>query len=742
MVRNALFACASVLALATIGGATEAKAQTAAARLAPQDATEVGEVIVTARKRNERLRDVPVSASVVEGSEIAQRGGLQGVKDLVTSLPSVAFGDTSTPLTSEISIRGSGTSRGTSAESGVGLYRDGAYVGGGAQGGRTFSRFDLFDVSQIEVLRGTQGALYGRDAVGGAINVITARPTPTSSGYLSAKSGNVGLTEFEGVLNQPLTEHLSFRFSADDMKQAKGFYFNPDLDKYIDAQSTYAYRAQLRYDNGPFDANLMFEHAKNKYPALNLQLWVQPNPSEPRGIFIEPMFERPHNFEDSDTDQVNDVEFASHYQFGFGTLTWISLWRERKDLQQFDNDIIDPGLLAQIRAAGLLAPGVSLETNGTQQNHGRTRSFNQELYMTGDFGTRWKWLLGAEYLHLQDGDTITTTRTPTKANPSTGTVSISAQTLDSWATYGSLEYDFTDQLSVTGELRYTKDEKHFDANQFSNPGLVAVAGKLVDASFNPDNLSYELTGAYKVSPEWMAYAKVGTGFRAGGFNSNLGNPLQPIPIPVSYGNEETTTYEVGAKGNPVRQIYLTAAAYWTDVSNLIIQTDNGCKATNPACPVAATPFATNGGEAQLWGFEAEATINLPIAGGDLTATVGGSRQSGKITSGEFSGDLPPQLPKWLASANVNYSHPLPAGAVGFANLLYSARWGGVQEIEQTPELHDYQIVNLRAGVRRDHIEAALFANNLFDVTYLTFEATSARRWSEPRTYGAQISYRW
>lgn len=738
-----LFVCASALALSAVLPATRAQAQARGTQAAPQDATEVGEVIVTARKRNERLRDVPVSASVVEGSEILQRGGLQGVKDLVTSLPSVAFGDTSTPLTSEVSIRGSGTSRGTSAESGVGLYRDGAYVGGGAQGGRTFSRFDLFDVSQIEALRGTQGALYGRDAVGGAINVITARPGPTRTGYISAKVGNVGFTELEGVVNQPLTDHLSFRFSGDDMKQSKGFYYNPDLDKYIDAQSTYAYRGQLRYENGPFDANLMVEHAKNKYPALNLQLWVQPTATFPNGVFIEPKFSRPHNFEDSDSDQVNDVEFTSDYRFDAGTLTWISLYRERKDLQQFDNDLQDPALQAQIVAAGLLAPHAALgEVNGTQQNHGKTRAFNQELYMSGDFGRRWKWLLGGEYVHLQDGDTITTTRTPTKANPSTGTVSISAQTLNSWAAYGSLEYDFTDALSVTGELRYTKDEKHFDANQFSNPGLVPVKNKLVDASFSPSNLSYEATAAYKLSPEWMTYAKVGTGFRAGGFNSNLGTPIQPIPIPVSYDNEETLSYEVGAKGNPIRQIYLTAAAYWTDVSNLIIQTDNGCKATNPVCPQQQTNFATNGGKARLWGLEAEATMNFQIAGGDLLATIGGSRQEGKITSGEFEGDLPPQLPKWLASANIHYSHPLPSGASAFANLAYAARWGGVQEIDQSPELHDYQIVNLRAGVQRGHWELAAYANNLFDVTYLTFEATSARRWSEPRTYGGQLMYRW
>ena len=737
-----VLACASIAALTVALEARPAAAQNATAA-ARSDATEVGEVIVTARKRSERLRDVPVAASVVDSAQIEQRGGLTGVKDLVTALPSVAFGDTSTPLTSEISMRGSGTSRGTGAESGVGLYRNGAYVGGGAQGGRTFSRFDLFDVSQIEVLRGTQGALYGRDAVGGAINVITARPVMDRTGYVSGKVGNKDFREFEGVLNQPLADGLALRVSVDDMKQGKGFFYNPDLGKYLDAQSTYAYRAQLRYANGPLDANLMFEHAKNKYPALNLQLWVQPNVNNPTGIFIEPKFSRPHNFEDSDTDQVNDVEFTATYKLDFATLNWVTLWRERKDLQQFDNDLMDPALLAQIVAAGLIRPGAPLpETNGTQQNHGKTESFNQQVYLTGDFGPQWKWLAGAEFLHQQDHDVITTTRTPTKANPSTGTVSSPAQRLTSWAAYGSLEYDLTDRLGLTGELRYTHDAKKFRTEQIDSRTGAPIPGRAVDASFSPSNLSYEVTADYKFAPEWLAYAKLGTSFRAGGFNSFLGPPEQPIPIPASYDNEVSTSYEVGAKGNVTRNIYLTAAGYWTDVDNLIIQTDNGCKATNPVCPQAQTNFATNGGKAHLWGFELEATVAYQVLGGDLTATLGGSRQGGKIVSGQFEGAVPPQLPKWLASANINYTHAIAGGLSGFGNLLYAARWGGVQEIEQTPELHDYQIVNGRIGVRKGHVEVAAYVNNLFDVTYLVFDATSARRWSQPRTWGGQILYRW
>ncbi|HZZ33985.1 MAG TPA: TonB-dependent receptor [Phenylobacterium sp.] len=741
--RRLLLGFASVAAL-TAGGASVAQAQSASGPQASKgDSTQVGELVVTARKRTERLRDVPMAASVIGSVDIDQRGGLQGVKDLVTAIPSVAFGDTSTPLTSEISIRGSGTSRGTSADSGVGLYRDGAYVGGGAQGGRTYSAFDMFDVTQIEVLRGTQGALYGRDAVGGAINILTARPTQTESGSISVKAGNKDFTEVEAVINHPLTDHLSLRLSADVMGQPKGFYYNPDQNAYLDAQSTHAYRGQLRYENGPFDANLMVEHSNNRYPALNLQLWVYPNATEPNGVFIEPKFSRPHNFMDDDTDTVNDVEFTSHYKFDIGTLTWVTLWRDRKDIQQFDSDLLDPALAAQIAADGLLAKGAALgETNGSQQNHGHTTSFNQELYLSGDLAPRWTYVAGAEYLRIDDSHTVTTTRTPTKANPSTGTVTPASQTLKSWAAYGSLDYALTAQLHVTGEMRYTSDDKTFTANQFDFGTGLATPGKLVNATFSPSNTAYDVTAAYKFSPEWMAYAKVGTGFRAGGFNSNLGIPQQPIPIPVSYGNENTTSYEIGTKGNLIRQIYLTAAAYYTDVDNLIIQTDNGCKATNPVCPVAQTNFATDGGRAWIRGLEAEATINFHPFSGDLAGTFGASTQEGKITGGVYAGDMPPQLPHYLTSANLDYSHPVAFDATGFVNLVYSGRFGGVQEIAQTPKLHQYQLFNTRFGVRKGRVEVAAFVNNLFNTTYIEFEAATSRRWSEPRTYGAQVVYKW
>ena len=756
--RRALLNFTSVLALAA-GAPALAHAQAAPAaagspddpraqpgQISPEpgvrDDTEVGEVVISARKRTERLRDVPVAASVIGADTIDSRGGLTGVKDLVNNIPSVAFGDTSTPLTSEISIRGSGTSRGTSAGSGVGLYRSGAYVGGGQQGGRTFSRFDLFDISQIEALRGTQGALYGRDAVGGAINIITAKPSFTESSYVRASAGNVEYGEVETVINHVLTPKLAFRFSMDLMSQPGGFYRNDTLDAYIDAQATHGYRAQLRYLDGPLDANLSVERAVNKYPALNLQLYIQPTANYPKGVFIEPMFSRPHNTKDLDKDEVNQTQFSLTYGFNFGTLNLITLFRDRRSLQQFDNDLYDQGLANLVTSLGLTAPGFTIDPNGGRKNQGHTTTVNQQAYLNGVLGSKVHWLVGGEYLHIDDADTVVIQRTPTRANTSIGTSAPTSQTLESYAAYGSVTYDVTSRLGLTGQLRYTNDSKDFYANLFDLGTGVATAGRLVTGVFNPDNTSYDVTASYKFLTRWLGYVKVGSGFRAGGFNDSLGDPRQPIPVAVSFGNESTTSYELGVKGNITRNIFLTAAGYYTDIDNLIIQTDNGCRATNPACPVAQTNFATDGGAAYVSGFEFETTVNYPLFGGTLFGTVGGSVQSGKITSGVYNNLTPPQLPRYLSSASLNYSHSLPWGWSGTGNLTYSARWGGVQEIAQTPELHDYQLLNGRVAVRKGRVEIAGYMRNVADYTYLSFEAAAARRFTTPRTYGGQVTYRW
>ena len=172
-------------------------------------------------------------------------------QSLLSNTPGVNFANTSNPTTSEVSIRGSGTSRATTAESGVGLFRNGAYIGGGTVLGRTFTDLDLFDAERIEVLRGVQGGLNGRNAEGGAVNVVSARPTGKQEGFLFATIGSQERYEIQGVLNVPLDEHWSLRLGVDELSQASGFYRLPLLSRYADQQFRDFYRGQLNYKNGP-----------------------------------------------------------------------------------------------------------------------------------------------------------------------------------------------------------------------------------------------------------------------------------------------------------------------------------------------------------------------------------------------------------------------------------------------------------------------------------------------------------
>ena len=146
------------------------------------EANDDGAIVVTARRREERLADVPTAASVIDITSLTDRGGASGSGELLADQPSVRFNNLSSSITSEISIRASSTARATNGDPSVGLYRNGAYIAGGPVGGRNFTRLDLLDIGRVEVLRGTQGALYGRNAVGGAINIISAEPAFDLSG--------------------------------------------------------------------------------------------------------------------------------------------------------------------------------------------------------------------------------------------------------------------------------------------------------------------------------------------------------------------------------------------------------------------------------------------------------------------------------------------------------------------------------------------------------------------------------
>jgi iron complex outermembrane receptor protein len=264
----------------------------------------------------------------------------------------------------------------------------------------------------------------------------------------------------------------------------------------------------------------------------------------------------------------------------------------------------------------------------------------------------------------------------------------------SGAGYGSVGYDFTSKFNLTAEVRGTSDNKSAQYHQFGLATGEKSGGDATNftASTAPSNFSYNVTASYKLWPQILGYAKLGTSYRAGGFNTNLGTPGQPKPVPRSYGSENSRAWELGIKGTPSPWLYFTLAGYGTHTRYLIVSTTNGC--TLLIRGVGATTFLTNADTSDGWGVELEGKARFDLAGGTLLAAVDGSRQGGSIKSGPYQyRDLP--TPHWIASANLNYRHPFVGNSTLFGNAHYAGRWGGFQEIAPLsagapiPPLDDY-----------------------------------------------------
>ncbi|MDZ4370361.1 MAG: TonB-dependent receptor [Phenylobacterium sp.] len=705
------------------------------------DAT-VSEVIVTARKREERLQDVPTAGTALGAEQIRQLGGLSNTQELLANVPAVNFANTSSPATSEVSIRGSGTSRGTSAESAVGLYRDGVYIGGGRLGGRTFQKADLFDVGGIEALRGVQGALNGRNAVGGAINIVSARPAFRREGFAFVQAATNDRFEGQLVVNEPIGDKVAVRFGVNLMDQAEGFYYNPVLDRYHDEQETEVYRGQIRYEDGPLSVNLLVEHGLDLLPGLIYQVVAPANATYPFGN-LQQKYELPWNTPSFAKQLVNYGELVVDLDVGFATITSTTALRSRRTTFSYDRDASSPEFQAQQRAAGLVRPGAALgDPNLAGLSLDYAQIFVQDVHIVGRKAGPWTWLAGAEFYDLNDSYQAILTSTPTPANRSGGVVGVERTDFTSLAAYGSVGYDVTENLNATVEARYTRDDKNLAADQFLYlSGVSAGPSFQIDDGKKSSNFSYTAMLGYKVQ-DWLLYGKVGSAYRAGGFNTALGDPRQPVPIPLTFENEVVTAFEAGIKGNITPRHYIAAAVFRSKVSDMLVQSDNGCFNGNPQCPVQATSFVFNSGDGVVWGAEIESNSRFDIAGGTAILTLGFARLGGEIQSGADKGRVVPQRPKWTANFALNYRRPIVDDFVGFFNINGNGRWGGVQEIAQTPPLFDYQIFNIRAGVAKDGWEAAVFSNNFANESYIVFQGPTPRRWNSPQTYGAELRYRW
>lgn len=678
MLRNKYLNTVALGALVAIGLGTSAFAQTAPS--ADQTPNEV--VIVTATKRAERLVDVPISLSVVGGRDI-QQTGMRELRETAAYIPNVIISQNN-DYGSTVTIRGVGAnSRNIGFDSRVGVYVDGIYMGQSPSLNQ-----ELLDVTQVEVLRGPQGTLFGKDTVAGAVNMITRKPGQEFAASLGASLGNLSYTELKGMVNIPLSETLSFRAQAMH-KERDGYIRNTVTGNDLGSVDKTAYRAQLRWmPNDHFEANLSIDGLN----ASSLLFNGEPI-TDILGLFPRPLDRQ------------------------------VAFWRDPNE----SRDLIGSALTLEYKTPS----GMTLKSltgwRNTQAHFINTTDYSPTNLVSVDYAEEYDqlsqefqiisadtkpltWVAGV-YLYRQDSDTnrdvIFGTRfnedfigylcTLGAAGPAPSTCFLGAPDSDtgpwaaalgfgpegskvfnrgtvktkSYAIFATANYDLSDRLQLGLGGRYSVVDKSVNwlldgrNSGFFGIGTTRVGTTVAplvndrtDTSFTP---TVSLT--YKVNSATSVYGRYATGFKSGGFNLDYINANElAANSGLEFDKETVATYEIGVKTLTPR-FNLSAAVFWSDFSDYQV---NQFIVLDPTRnPPLTSIRITNAASVNTRGLEVEAsykvTPNFRLQGslGLLDAKFD-SFPGGATGGASASGKTLPNAPEVSLTLGGNYSHQLPS----------------------------------------------------------------------------------
>jgi iron complex outermembrane recepter protein len=691
----------------------------------------IPDIVVVARKREESLDDVPSSVTALT-AEDQQNLVLDTMGDYLKQTAGALLVSAGPDYLSDISIRGQGGGRNGFSESATGIYRNGVFVAGGGFGGRSFNRLDYYDNERVEVYRGPQGALYGRNAVGGAINVVSRRPNMELGASGSFEYGAADKFKFEGVMNAPIaTDRVALRFGAIALNQADGDIVDVNTGRTLDTQKFRGLRGSLlgKLADG-WEARFTYEHYTSEaagFSALGQRLAA--------GLAAGRRFDPgPYLRNASRVGRVNisdDSLFAElDGDLGFATLSAVYTHKSRDGGRS--NEDLDHFLGLE----GLTGVDLTVAQSEDYKRDGA------ELRLSSKGNGPLTWLIGADW---QDSTSAVVTQNGGTV-PATSSAALRAQAvrrdtsnerLKSWSVFGSLDYAFSSRLSGGVELRYQRDEKDF---RFQRVDLVTGAVQTANPVWN--EVLPVATLRYKFGDQQL-YARFATGFRPGGFN--LG--VTDLTL-LAYNPEKAKSFELGVKGRiPSLKLRFDVAGYYTTTDNLQVVT---------AASAADTTFTLqNVPGAKHWGGEAQASGIVPIGTGRLTYSLGVATQDGRFDNG--SRVIVTGRTVDLSKARVNrardltlnlsgfYSYPLSdsldlvsGGSLRIEKGGYENATGGTTDVSAR-KLEGFTTVDARISLRAPSWSFSAFAKNLTDKSYVLQNINGNNYYNERARYGVELT---
>lgn len=691
---------------------TAAPAGAAAGHDAPSDVLLLEELVVHAPgKREESIQETAGSVSAFSNADL-QDFRIQGFEDTLRLVPNT-FVEERTNGDVAVSIRGVGNQGTNNVDTGVAFYVDGVYDY--AQG--TQNNLAMYDIDRLEVLRGPQGSLYGRNAVGGALVIETARPVDAMLGHVGAEFGNYASRRVEAMVNVPIVEDRLLIRAAGLYNARDSYFFNETLqrdERGVDQLSGRVWLRALPLDGLRVDVG--YESTDEDLPGLLL------TPASAGNRRITTTNTRGFN-DQRETRWVGDVLYEGLSSLDLRSITgWID--SRATTLLDFDNG---PGL------------------NSTSLQRLPGDQLTQEIRATSKPSSGpFDWIAGFNYFRDRaDGSQ------DNSIDVGGGNAILQDQTIDAgidqYALFGEAGYRFLEKWRASLSMRLSYEEKFGTVRSTATLGGNPFAPLTFDFPADDDYVKPNPGGS--ISYDWtediMSYVRIATAYKSGGFNFRQ----VPSPDDISFDPEDAVNYELGVRMTLIDGLlFLNPTIFRLNQSNLQVRREVIVDGTAFSFFDNVGNGRTNGAELQLLALP-HPDVNVALGYGFLDAEFSSASDT---QFGDVTGNRIPFIPENTISFTAEYRPRLPELIRGlpmmhaFVRADVYATIGGFQDPQNEIPMDDRQLLNLQAGIETYPFRLRMFVENATDQTYYVLVPPTENdvgMLNAPRTFGVAVDYR-
>ena len=718
-------------ALITLLGSTALAPALVHAQEATEVAEDTQEIVVSALRRDQNLQDVPAAVTAFN-AETIENAGIERPLDFINLTSNVNLVETQNSGNAFIIIRGITQAR--NSEPSVAVVIDGVQQVNPA----AFNQ-ELVDIAQIEVLKGPQGGLYGRNAIGGAIIITSQKPTDEFSGSFKAGIDNGFGWNVRAGVSGPLSDTLKFRLSG-SYRDTEGYLRNTFLNEDADPVKDLSVRGNLLFEPGNgWTADLRASYARLETQALYFNIVNDVNDVS--------LPIRVNNRGINNRDILNVAAKFAYEGEGF-TATSITSYDTVKEILTGDAFNFLPF------NESLLVAVFGLPFDLAQSQYLNVKAVSQEIRIESPKNEKLFWMFGGYYIdtarYISTGNLLDfqqgvfpVFRTPS-TNPASpqATFLADSQNHFAWAVFANLGYEFSDQFRVDASLRYDRD-KRINTTLTPTAFLPNVPGFPQGATGEKrravfDDIQPKITLTYQPSDDVTVYGGYSRGFRSGGFNqTGVGGVASSngiVGVSDLFEAETATTFEAGIKTRMLdRKLTLNAAAYSTLSRNSYFFVFLAANSTQNLGNVPKT---------RIQGFELEANFR-PTPDIQLNAAAGYTFSEIKeFPDATAIGNEAPLISRYTYNLGAQFTPELSAGLNGLLRVDYRRTGKTWWEPFNTTVRQPVDLVDARIGVNSDSWSVAAFANNVFNEKYnAEFSPGGFVFKARPRIYGVEASYK-